>query len=51
MTADQNATSSKVFLKDTDTIRDLVGDKNRGPKQQVLGFDTQTKLPLVFLDK
>ena len=28
MTADQNATSSKVFLKDTDTIRDLVGDKN-----------------------
>jgi len=28
MTIDQNATSSKVFLKDTDTIRDLVGDKN-----------------------
>lgn len=28
MTVDQNATSSKVFLKDSDTIRDLVGDKN-----------------------
>lgn len=28
MTVDQNATSTKVPLKDTDTIRDLVGDKN-----------------------
>lgn len=28
MTIDKNATSTKVYLKDTDTIRDMVGDKN-----------------------
>lgn len=28
MTVDPNVTPTKVFLKDTDTIRDLVGDKN-----------------------